>query len=90
MAIATLIACGRLVPRLLQQQRLNVSDWFLVASILDALGLFITDTLTYKWGGMSDEDPGESEEAMKQLIALKKVRRSMDFRKNLRGQGTGT
>lgn len=85
MAVATLIACGRLVPRLLQQQRLNVSDWFLVASILDALGLFITDTLTYKWGGMSDEDLGESEEAMKKLIALKKVRRSMDFPTNLGG-----
>jgi hypothetical protein len=67
------IASGRLVPRLLQRQALTVSDSFLVASILNAIGLFTTDTLTYKWGGMA-EDEGGSEQSAAELVALKKVR----------------
>jgi hypothetical protein len=47
-----------------------VSDSFLIASILDCLGLFITDALTYRWGGMSEDDV---EIPTDQLKALKKV-----------------
>lgn len=66
-----LVASGRLVPRLLQRQRLTLSDCLLVASILDAIGLFITDVMTYELGGMSEE---ELETTDAQQIALKKVR----------------
>jgi hypothetical protein len=48
-----------------------VSDSFLIASILNAIGLFATDVLTYKWGGMADDDAPEPSTA--QLVALKKV-----------------
>ncbi|USP77939.1 hypothetical protein yc1106_05213 [Curvularia clavata] len=65
-----LVASGRLVPRLLQRQRLTLSDCLLVASILDAIGLFITDVMTYELGGMSEED---LETSHAQQIALKKV-----------------
>lgn len=66
-----LVASGRLVPRLLQRQRLTLSDCLLVASILDAIGLFVTDVMTYELGGMSEEEL-ETTEARR--IALKKVR----------------
>jgi hypothetical protein len=72
MALAMLIASGRLVPRLLQRQSLTVSDNFLIISIFNTVGLFITDTLTYKWGGMA-EDEGASEQSVADIIALKKV-----------------
>lgn len=74
MALAIFIASGRLIPRLVTLQRLNVSDWFLVASILDAIGLFTTDYLTYKFGGMGGVDSPDS--TIEQDIALKKVRDS--------------
>jgi hypothetical protein len=48
-----------------------VSDSFLIASILNASGLFITDTLTYVWGGMAEED---TESSISRIIELKKVR----------------
>lgn len=66
------IASGRLIPRLISLQHLTVSDWFLVASIVDAIGLFVTDFMTYKWGGMADDDAPE--QSTEQVIALKKVR----------------
>lgn len=72
LALALFIASGRLIPRLVSLQRLNVSDWFLVASLLDAIGLFITDFMTYKWGGMGDENSPDPSDP--QRIALKKVR----------------
>ena len=78
LGLAILIASGRLLPRSLQHQRLNTSDGFVIASIVDAIGLFITDVLTYKWGGMSDDESSpagsDSEDTVKQLVALKKVR----------------
>lgn len=70
LALAMLLASGRLVPRLLQRQCPTVSDSLLIASILDAIGLFITDYLTYIWGGMSDDVP---EPSTARVIALKKV-----------------
>jgi len=74
LALAIFISSGRLVPRFLQQQRLTVSDGFLIAAVINAIGLFITDTLTYKWGGMADESADGAEPSLDQVIALKKVR----------------
>ncbi|KAB2107707.1 hypothetical protein AG0111_0g4331 [Alternaria gaisen] len=70
LALAMLVASGRLVPRFLQRQCPTVSDSLLIASILDAIGLFVTDYLTYIWGGMSDDVP---EPSTARVIALKKV-----------------
>ncbi|KAI4713146.1 hypothetical protein J4E89_002125 [Alternaria sp. Ai002NY15] len=69
MALAIFLASGRLVPRLLQRQYPTVSDSLLIASILDAIGLFVTDYLTYIWGGMTDN----AEASTARVIALKKV-----------------
>ncbi|KAL5378365.1 hypothetical protein DPSP01_009122 [Paraphaeosphaeria sporulosa] len=68
MALAIMLASGRLVPRVLQHIHPTTSDSFLIASILNMLALFITDTMTYKLGGMSDAGPSEAD-----LIKLKKV-----------------
>ncbi|KAE8828224.1 hypothetical protein P3342_008712 [Pyrenophora teres f. teres] len=70
MGLALLLASGRLVPRFAQRQYPTVSDSLLIVSIFDIIGLFITDTMTYKLGGMSN---GEKEASMSQVIALKKV-----------------
>ncbi|EMD63946.1 hypothetical protein COCSADRAFT_182109 [Bipolaris sorokiniana ND90Pr] len=70
LGLSTFVASGRLVPRFVQRQHLTLSDCFLVASILDAIGLFVTDVLTYEWGGMA-EDEVEMSDA--RAIALKKV-----------------
>lgn len=72
MVLCMLVASGRLVPRLVQGHHLTLSDSLLVVSILDAIGLFATDALTYEYGGMSEE---ETESSVAQTIALKKVRR---------------
>ncbi|KAH9881158.1 hypothetical protein J1614_001653 [Plenodomus biglobosus] len=72
LALAMLIASGRLIPRLLHRQRPTTSDNFLIASILNAIALFITDVMTYSWGGMSD-DPDAPELSEDRAIALKKV-----------------
>jgi hypothetical protein len=50
-----------------------VSDSFLIASILDAIGLFITDTLTYK---LAEDDVEMSND---QLMTLKKVRQCPSY-----------
>ncbi|KAH7380546.1 hypothetical protein DE146DRAFT_637540 [Phaeosphaeria sp. MPI-PUGE-AT-0046c] len=71
LALALFIASGRLIPRIVSLQHLTVSDWFLVASIADAIGLFITDFITYKWGGMAGDDAPE--QSMERMVALKKV-----------------
>ena len=73
LALATLLASGRLVPRLLQRQLPTVSDSFLIASLLNALALFTTDVMTYSWGGMSGNDVDAPEPSAVQRIALKKV-----------------
>ncbi|EAT76514.1 hypothetical protein HBI56_230980 [Parastagonospora nodorum] len=71
LSLAILIASGRLLPRLAQRAQPTASDSFLIASILNAIGLFVTDVMTYKWGGMAGDDAPEPPTA--QLIALKKV-----------------
>lgn len=70
LALCMLVASGRLVPRLVLRQHLTLSDCLLIASILDAIGLFVTDTLTYELGGMSEKETAAPDS---QLIALKKV-----------------
>ncbi|KAF7443308.1 hypothetical protein A1F94_012602 [Pyrenophora tritici-repentis] len=70
MGLSLLLASGRLVPRFAQRHYPTVSDSLLIVSILDVIGLFITDTMTYKLGGMSEE---EMEASVSQVIALKKV-----------------
>ncbi|KAI0610722.1 hypothetical protein TUN205_05005 [Pyrenophora tritici-repentis] len=56
MGLSLLLASGRLVPRFAQRHYPTVSDSLLIVSILDVIGLFITDTMTYKLGGMSEEE----------------------------------
>jgi hypothetical protein len=57
----------------LQRQSPTVSDSLLIASILNAFALFITDTLTYSWGGMAEDDADAPEPSVARRIALKKV-----------------
>ncbi|KAJ8117177.1 hypothetical protein OPT61_g1556 [Boeremia exigua] len=73
LVLATLLASCRLVPRFLQRHYPTLSDCFLVASILDAFALFITDVMTYSWGGMSGGSVKTSEPSTTRAISLKKV-----------------
>lgn len=58
LALAVVLTSLRLLLRLvLQRTRLTVSDWLLVASVLDAVALLVTDTMTYNLGGMDEYDP---------------------------------
>ncbi|KAF2500935.1 hypothetical protein BU16DRAFT_522018 [Lophium mytilinum] len=70
LVISFIFVGTRLVVRLLQQQKsLVVSDAFLLISSILALGLAITDTMTYQLGGMGDaevEDP-------KKIVKLAKI-----------------
>jgi hypothetical protein len=52
-----------------------VSDSLLIASILNAIALFATDTMTYKLGGMDEYDASAPEPPISRVIALKKVRK---------------
>ncbi|UPX18612.1 uncharacterized protein EKO05_0008906 [Ascochyta rabiei] len=72
LALAVVIASGRLVPQLVQHHHLTISDQFLIASIFNAVALFTTDVITYKLGGMSDDIEGP-EPSIAQATALKKV-----------------
>ncbi|KAF1969643.1 archaeal flagellin N-terminal-like domain-containing protein [Bimuria novae-zelandiae CBS 107.79] len=68
LALAIVVASGRLVPRLVQRMSPTMSDSFLVASVLNTIALFVTDVMTYDLGGISDDEPSEVN-----LIKLKKV-----------------
>ncbi|KAK7964472.1 hypothetical protein PG988_011446 [Apiospora saccharicola] len=59
MAVAMVFVSMRLFLRLgLQQTRLTISDWFIVASACDLIALFATDVMAYNLGGMDDNfDP---------------------------------
>jgi hypothetical protein len=70
LVLGIVTASGRLVPRFLQRQSFTVSDSFLIASICNAVALFITDVMTYRWGGMGESEV-ESSDAL--AISLKKV-----------------
>jgi len=55
-----------MIVRLVNQQKsLVVSDVFLLLSALFALGLIITDTMTYKLGGLSDVEFDEPNKLVK-------------------------
>lgn len=72
--LAAIVACARLVPRFIHHQYPTASDGALLASLLNATALFITDYMTYLWGGMSEgTDSVEPSEAMQ--TSLKKVSR---------------
>ncbi|KAF2123835.1 hypothetical protein P153DRAFT_351315 [Dothidotthia symphoricarpi CBS 119687] len=73
LALAILLASGRLIPRFLQRQYPTISDSFLIAAIINAIALFITDVMTYKWGGMAEDDPDAPEPSIAHVVALKKV-----------------
>ena len=73
LALAILLASGRLVPRCLQRQSPTASDIFLIASLLNALALFITDVMTYNRGGMAADDADAPEPTTTQIVELKKV-----------------
>lgn len=73
-AVASLLVLARLTLRTIrQQQSLTISDWFLIASWLDAAALFGTDTAAYNLGGMDEYDPEAPERSMEDQIALAKV-----------------
>lgn len=51
---------ARIFTRLFRlHQRLDASDWLLIASALDALGLIICDTLTFQMGVLDDYEESE-------------------------------
>lgn len=64
----------RLFLRLwLQKSRLTVSDWLVIASILDGVALITTDIMAYKMGGMDDYDPAAPPPPPSEERALLKV-----------------
>ncbi|KAF5583105.1 archaeal flagellin n-terminal-like domain-containing protein [Fusarium pseudoanthophilum] len=72
--ISTLLVLARLALRTIRQhQSLTVSDWFLVASLLDAAALFGTDTAAYNLGGMDEYDPSAPPRSIEDQITLMKV-----------------
>lgn len=69
MVLALAIVVARLLVRLVRQrQTLTVCDWFLIASMLDAIALFTTDMLAYRLGALGMPPTSEAEQ-----ISLKKV-----------------
>ena len=54
LVVSIVTAFGRLIPRFFQRQSFTVSDCFLIASICNAVALFTTDVMTYRWGGMGE------------------------------------
>ncbi|KAH7208600.1 archaeal flagellin N-terminal-like domain-containing protein [Fusarium oxysporum] len=72
--ISTLLVLARLALRTIRQhQSLTVSDWFLIASLLDAAALFGTDTAAYNLGGMDEYDPSAPPRSIEDQITLMKV-----------------
>lgn len=55
LVIAYVFVAARIYTRLFRlRQKLDWSDYLLIASALDALGLIICDTLTYQMGVLDD------------------------------------
>ncbi|KAF4337277.1 archaeal flagellin n-terminal-like domain protein [Fusarium beomiforme] len=72
--ISTVLVLARLALRTIRQhQSLTISDWFLVASLIDAAALFGTDTAAYNLGGMDEYDPTAPPRSIEDQIMLKKV-----------------
>ncbi|KAF4975677.1 hypothetical protein FZEAL_7567 [Fusarium zealandicum] len=74
LGVATILVLARLFLRTIRQhQNLTISDWFLVASLLDAAALFGTDAAAYNLGGMDEYDPNAPERSLEDQITLMKV-----------------
>jgi hypothetical protein len=72
--VASLLVLARLTLRTIRQrQNLTTSDWFLIASWLDAAALFGTDTAAYNLGGMDEYDPEAPPRSIEDQIALAKI-----------------
>ena len=55
MILAYVFVAARLYTRLFRvREKLSWADWLLIASALDALGLIICDTLTYRMGVLDE------------------------------------
>ncbi|PTD10675.1 hypothetical protein HYE67_007855 [Fusarium culmorum] len=72
--VASFLVLARLTLRTVRQrQSLTVSDWFLIASWLDAAALFGTDTASYNLGGMDEYDPEAPPRSIEDQVALAKI-----------------
>jgi hypothetical protein len=57
---AYLFVAARIYTRVIRlRSKLNWSDWLLIVSALDALGLIICDTLTYRMGVLDEYETSE-------------------------------
>ncbi|KAI8654558.1 hypothetical protein NCS57_01202300 [Fusarium keratoplasticum] len=73
-SVSSVLVLARLFLRTIRQkQNLTISDWLLVASLLDAAALFGTDTASYNLGGMDEYDPNKPERSTEDQITLMKV-----------------
>ena len=55
MILAYVFVAARLYTRLFRvREKLSWADWLLIVSALDALGLIICDTLTYRMGVLDE------------------------------------
>ncbi|KAK1672189.1 archaeal flagellin N-terminal-like domain-containing protein [Colletotrichum godetiae] len=74
LGLAVVLVLARLWLRLVRQhQKLTISDWILVVSLLDATALFTTDTMAYNLGGMDEYDPDAPDAPIEEQILLMKV-----------------
>ncbi|KAI8266523.1 hypothetical protein K4K58_009607 [Colletotrichum sp. SAR11_239] len=74
LSLAIVFVFARLFLRLVRQrQKLTLSDWILIASLCDAIALFITDAMAYNLGGMDEYDPKAPEPPVADQIKLMKV-----------------
>ncbi|KAK1625094.1 archaeal flagellin N-terminal-like domain-containing protein [Colletotrichum phormii] len=74
LGLAVVLVLARLWLRLVRQhQKLTISDWILIVSLLDATALFTTDTMAYNLGGMDEYDPEAPEAPIEEQILLMKV-----------------
>lgn len=70
MILAYLFVAARIYTRLFRlRAKLNVSDYLLIVSALDALGLIICDTLTYQMGVMDEYETSEKLSKVRYLFS---------------------
>ncbi|KAJ0299804.1 hypothetical protein COL516b_008923 [Colletotrichum fioriniae] len=74
LGLAIILVLARLWLRLVRQhQKLTISDWILIVSLLDATALFTTDTMAYSLGGMDEYDPDAPQAPVDEQVLLMKV-----------------
>ncbi|EXF73878.1 archaeal flagellin N-terminal-like domain-containing protein [Colletotrichum fioriniae PJ7] len=74
LGLAIILVLARLWLRLVRQhQKLTISDWILIVSLLDAIALFTTDTMAYSLGGMDEYDPDAPQAPVDEQVLLMKV-----------------